>query len=127
MALSDDLAAVERAYRTAVMELVKQADDVEPLARVAEHLANMSAVMRAAGLAAMERVDLFDSVATAARAAEYVVRPEIERAETPRDHIGEAGIHLGHLVHLMEAGETMAGHATEHLLLAAGPDEPTST
>ena len=63
MSLSDDLVAAEHAYRTAVMELVAQADDVEPLARMAEHLADMTAAMRAATLAAMERVDLFGSVA----------------------------------------------------------------
>lgn len=125
MSLSDDLTAAEHAYRTAVMELVKKADDVEPLARMAEHLANMTATVRAATLAAMERVDLFDSVAAAARAAEHTVQPETDRAETSRDDLGEAGIHLNHLAHLLEAGETMAGHATEHLLRAAEPDEPT--
>jgi len=123
MSLSDDLTAAECAYRTAVTELVKQADDVGPLARVAEHLANMAATVRVAALDAMERVDLFDSVAATGRAAEYAVRPDADRPGTPRDDLGEAGIHLRHLAHLLEAGETMAGHATEHLLHAAGPDD----
>lgn len=43
VSLSDDLTAAEYAYRTAMMTLVKQADDMEPLAHMAEHLANMAA------------------------------------------------------------------------------------
>lgn len=123
--LATDLAAAEQAYRTAVMELVKRTDDVEPLARMAEHLANMTGALRAVTLAAMERVDLLDSVATAARAAEHTVQPETDPAETFRDHLGEAGIHLTHLAHLLEAGETMGGHATSDLLHAIRPDDPT--
>lgn len=125
MSLSDELAAAEHAYRTAVMALVKRADDVEPLAYMAEHLANMTATVRAATLAAMERVDLFDSMAATGRAAEYAVQPDADRPEAPRDDLGQAGMHLDHVVHLLEAGETMAGHATFHLLRAAHPDDPT--
>lgn len=66
------------------MTLVKQADDVEPLAHMAEHLANMAAAVRGAALAAMERVDLFDSVAVAERAAEYAVQPETAILKCPR-------------------------------------------
>lgn len=81
-----------------------------------------TAAVRGATLAVMERVDLFDSVAVAGRAAEYAVQPKTDRTEVPRDDLGEAGIHLDHLVHLLEASETMAGHATGHLLRAAGLD-----
>lgn len=122
MSLSQDLAAAETAYRKAVTALVAQADDLEPLAQVATHFANMAATIRGVTLSAMARVDLFDSVSAAARAAEHAVRPDAERPETPRDEIGEAAIHMEHFIHLMEAGETMAGHATGHLLRAAGQD-----
>lgn len=120
MSLSDELYAAEDAYRRAVTVLVRQADDVEPLAQVAAHFANMTAAVRAATLAAMERVDLFDSVAAAGRAAEYAVGSDTDRTGRPRDDLGEAAIHMEHLVHLLEASETMAGHATGHLLRAAG-------
>lgn len=122
MSLSDDLFAAEDAYRTAVTALVRQADDVEPLAQVAAHFANMTATVRTATLAAMERVALFDSVAAAGRAAAHAVEPDTGGTGTPRDDLGEAAIHLEHLVHLLEASETMAGHATGHLLRAAGRD-----
>lgn len=122
MSLSEDLAAAEDAYRAAITALVVQADDVEPLAQMATHFANMAATVRAAALAAMERVDLFDSMAAAGRAAEHAVEPDTERAEAPRDELGQAAMHMDHLVHLLEAGETMAGHATGHLLRAAGRD-----
>lgn len=126
MALSDDLAAAENSYRTIVMQLVEQADNLDPLAQVAEHLANMTVTLRLATLAAMQRVDLFDSTSAAGRAAEHAVNPDAltpatDRTEGPRDDLGEAGIHLDHFAHLMEAGETMAGHATSHLTNAARP------
>lgn len=126
--LSGCLSAAENAYRTAVMDLVPRADDVEPLARVAAHLADMAAALRRAAADAMGRVDLFDSTSAAARAAEHTVMPdtltdEVDGAEVPyQDDLGEAAIHMQHLVHLLEAAETMAGHATEQLLRAAAPD-----
>lgn len=120
MSLSEELVAVEDAYRKAVTALVEQADDVEPLAHMATHFANMAATVRTAALAAMERVDLFDSVAAAGRAAEYAVERDTDRTGAPGDDLGEATIHMEHLVHLLEASETMAGHATERLLRAAG-------
>lgn len=125
MELATKLTDVEHAYRTAVMSLVGRADDVAPLARVAEHLANMCAAVGQAAGAALERVDLFDQLAAAGYAAQhdagYTGDTEIgEDGENGGDggaerapwNLGEASMHLEHLKALMEAAETMGGHAT---------------
>lgn len=132
--LASALASAEDAYRTAVMDLVGRADDVLPLARVAEHLANMCAAVGHAAGAALERVDLFESVAVAGYAAAHDAGcpDDLDGAEDDEDaedggaagraprNLGEASLHLAHVTALLEAAETMGGHATAHLAGPAG-------